>query len=66
MALNLYSQQGAGLAALFDQEKFFYSNLQGNVQSFRAKLNLQVKYYYETHRTCITGYYDIDDFVARL
>jgi hypothetical protein len=40
--------------------------LQGNVQSFKAKLNLQVKYYYDTHRTCITGYYDLDDFVARL
>jgi len=36
------------------------------VNSFKAKLNLQVKYYYESHKTCITGYYDSEDFVAKL
>jgi hypothetical protein len=36
IALNFYSQQSAGLAALAETDKLFYSNLQGNVQSFKA------------------------------
>ena len=66
LAFNLYSQQGGGLAAQAYSTKLFNGNLQGILSGFRAKLNLQVKYFYETRRTCITGYYDSDDFVLTL
>ena len=51
---------------LIDIEKFYFNNFQISVESFQANLRLEVKYWYESTRTCVTGYYFYEDFLLQV
>ena len=45
-------------------ERLYYNNLALTVDEFKAKMRMEVKYWYTSRRTCIYMYYFYEDFVV--
>jgi hypothetical protein len=63
LGLDLYSQQSAAIAWLFDVSVLYFNNTQITVESFKAMLSTEIYYFYESRRTCIFSYTTVDDFL---
>ena len=60
--LQLYSDQGAAIATLVDIDNLIYNKVDFFIEQFKANIGFEIKYYYDSRRTCFGAYNSVDDF----